>query len=478
MAGSAVFLLGAGFSAPFGIPTMMPFLRSFQAIAQRKYPEFYDTLQEHLSKLPSDGDIEALLSSLNSAERLKASLPPRMSVDKDLSRWENDSRFLKAHLISYIIEQCERFDRTRVSEILTPLIEELHKNATILDVHLFTTNYDRVIEHACEVGNIAFSDGFGTKLTAPRAFDSKLRLCKLHGSVTYYVDRHTAGKPVFWRLDRGYPLPGPDFRLTRNGHEIEPLMVLPTLEKEALGDPYGHLSHLFVDTMASARVVVAIGTSLRDSHLVSALRYSSSGIVLLVVDTEPAQAVSRISGVQCVTLRANAEDFLSVSRARLVDLFERCGTETDRNQVLSNVEEFAEQELREIARWKSMTEGQRKALAAIGAGGTEAVVLHSLRTLYGVSDTRAMEVVSKMCNPENSQSIRKATAACLGMSGNPGVVSALGTVASEDESADVRLEAYLALEEFNTDEARRALSDAGQRRPADAYFAGKQTGSL
>ena len=29
MTGSAVFLLGAGFSAPFGVPTMTPFLSSF-----------------------------------------------------------------------------------------------------------------------------------------------------------------------------------------------------------------------------------------------------------------------------------------------------------------------------------------------------------------------------------------------------------------------------------------------------------------
>ena len=142
------------------------------------------------------------------------------------------------------------------------------------EVHLFTTNYDRVVEHACETGDVRFADGFGhSKLAAPweRSFDAKIRLCKLHGSVTYYIDRHSGVEPVFWRLDRGYPLPSPDFRLTRLGRELEPLMVLPTLEKEALGDPYGHLNHLFVDTMARAKVVVAVGTSLRDKHLVSAI---------------------------------------------------------------------------------------------------------------------------------------------------------------------------------------------------------------
>ena len=61
MTGSAVFLLGAGFSAPFGVPTMTPFLSSFQAVAEKKYSDLCSTLAEHISKLPQDGDIEALL---------------------------------------------------------------------------------------------------------------------------------------------------------------------------------------------------------------------------------------------------------------------------------------------------------------------------------------------------------------------------------------------------------------------------------
>ena len=44
MTDSSVFLLGAGFSAPFGVPTMMPFLRSFQSDAEKKYPDLYGTL--------------------------------------------------------------------------------------------------------------------------------------------------------------------------------------------------------------------------------------------------------------------------------------------------------------------------------------------------------------------------------------------------------------------------------------------------
>ena len=473
MTDSAVFLLGAGFSAPFGVPTMMPFLRSFQSDAQKKYPDLYATLTEHLSKLADDGDIEALLTSLGSAEKLRDGLPPTMPVPDRLLKWERESRYLKAHLVSYIVEQCERFDRAHVAQVLTPLISALANNGVIRGVHLFTTNYDRVIEHACETGDISFSDGFGkSKLAAPwqGEFDGKIRVCKLHGSVTYYVDRHSGGKPVFWRLDRGYPLPGPDFRLTRDGHEIEPLMVLPTLEKEALGDPYGHLNHLFVETMARAKVVVAIGTSLRDKHLVSAITYNSSSIVLLVVDTEPAHALARIPGVRCVTLRADANDFLNVSGERLIGLFGRCMAESDGPKIEAFVKEFAESEVEEIARWKSMTAEQRAALAAIGSGGSEPVIVRALQTLYGVADARAMQVVGKMCVPGNAQSVRKAAAGCLGLSGNPSVVTLLAAVAIGDNSPDVRLEAYLALDTLGTSNARDALADARRKWSSDAYF--------
>ena len=189
-----IFLLGAGFSAPFDIPTMTPFLRSFKEIAERKYPDLVDTLQEHLAKIPEDSDIEALLSSLGSGERLRESLPPTMTMTDELKRWERESQLLKSHLSSYIIERCERFDRDRAVAIIAPLLRRLFQSARIQHAHLFTTNYDRIIEHVCESSEIDISDGFDRptrEQAAPwsRNFSAKLRLYKLHGSVTYYVDK-------------------------------------------------------------------------------------------------------------------------------------------------------------------------------------------------------------------------------------------------------------------------------------------------
>ena len=475
MNGSIIFVLGAGFSAPFDVPTMRPFLRSFQDVAERKYPDLQETLQRHFLKLPDDSDIEALLTSLSLAETVKDSLPPTSTISEELDMWEKESHYLKAHLVSYIIERCERFDRDRASEVLSPLISKLHGSSAIQKVHLFTTNYDRIIEYVCESINIDFSDGFGRsgrELAAPwkREFSGRIRLYKLHGSVTYYVDRKSRYEPIFLRLDRGYPLPSPEFRLTREGRELEPLMVLPTMEKDTLSDPYGYLNHLFTQTMSETRIVVMIGTSLRDNHLVSAINYNSNNVVVLLIDTDPAPASDRIPGVACIKLRASAENFLKVSTERLILLFEQCIEETNKEKIIELVEGFAENEVAEISQWISMTEVQREALNTIRSDKSISDVLMSIQRLHGIAHSDIIEAVASKCLPGNPGMIRKAAAGCLGLSGNPAAVTALESIVTEDNSTDVRLEGYLALKRLGTDDALEALEAARHRWPEDTYF--------
>ena len=120
MAVSVAFLLGAGFSAPYGIPTMRPFLHSFRTMAKSKYPDLHDTLELHFSRLGDDSDIEALLSGLGKADRLADAMPGGKIDSTELCVWQEQSRYLKSHLISYIIEQCERYDEESVKAVMSP----------------------------------------------------------------------------------------------------------------------------------------------------------------------------------------------------------------------------------------------------------------------------------------------------------------------------------------------------------------------
>ena len=137
MTGAVSFVLGAGFSAPFNIPTMKPFLTEFRNFASRKYSNLENVLNKHFAKLENESDIEGLLSSLNKAEDLVSAMPSPCHMIPKLSQWASDSRFLKAHLVSYIIERCEQFNRKRAEKEIAPLLNYLNNSRTAFRSSLF-----------------------------------------------------------------------------------------------------------------------------------------------------------------------------------------------------------------------------------------------------------------------------------------------------------------------------------------------------
>ena len=476
MTTSIVFLLGAGFSSPFGVPTMYPFLESFRETAKRKYPQLCGTLDQHFQRLDEESDLEALLSSLGKAERLLDAVPPDCSPPKEYEEWHKQSIYLKSNLISYIIERCERFDANLAVTVLVPAMRRLCTSPTVADIHLFTTNYDRIIEYICEAAEIDYADGFGStdrELVAPwnrRYEEKKVRIYKLHGSVTYYVDQKKGSPQTFLRLDRGYPLPGPDFRLSREGKELEPLMVLPTLEKDALGDPYAHLNQLFTETMARTHLVVAVGTSLRDNHLVSAMNYNVDRVVVLIVDTDPTHAMDRIPNVTTVPLRADSRAFFERSIERLISATQGINHERSRDEVQRVVEEFASNEVDALSRVASLTDSQQEALNCIVESNSEKELLGALQKVRGITEEKVIEAVGARTALECPAEIRKAATSCLGLCASTSGINILSRVAREDSASDVRLEAYLALRALGTRSSLDALASARERWPQDAYF--------
>lgn len=475
MNGGVNFVLGAGFSAPFNIPTMRPFLTSFRDFAGRKYPNLNTTLSSHLAKLDDESDIEGLLSSLSRAEQLGSALPSPCHMNSELGHWESDSRSIKAHLVSYIIERCEQFDREGAEKEIAPLLNRLNSSNRISEVHFFTTNYDRILEYVAESANIELDDGFENlagELVAPwnQQFRSKCRLYKLHGSVTYYVDRKSRQTNDFLRLDRGYPLPDPDFRLSRQGRELEPLMVLPTLEKDAVDDPYSYLMLTFSEQLSKGGLVVAMGTSLRDVHLVSALNFSSEKIVVLVIDTDPEAAIQRMPNVKSVPLRVNISECLLALAEELAELAERCAHISCIDELTSQVRQFANEQESVLGTWRSLTHEQRDQINVLKGEGSFIDKIEAIRGLHGLSGTGVIEAVSALLTTEQVPELRKAAAGCLGLCGSSVVVDVLADVATQDDCPDVRLESYLALREIGGIEAENALENAHKAWPEDAFF--------
>ena len=475
MIGAVSFVLGAGFSAPFNIPTMRPFLTSFRTFAGRKYPGLKETLENHVAKLTDTSDIEGLLSSLSSAEELPDAMPSPSHMNAKLEQWAKESRSIKAHLVSYIIERCEQFDRAAAENAITTWLERLNTSSELSTVHFFTTNYDRILEHVAEYAHIPLDDGFSTSvgdLVAPWTgnYNNKLRLYKLHGSVTYYVDRQCDPVKEFLRLDRGYPLPGPDFRLSRKGRDLEPLMVLPTLEKDAMDDPYGHLMHVFSETLSKGGLVVAMGTSLRDGHLVSAINFSRERIVVLVIDSAPELAVNQVPDLCTVSLTADLSDCLKYLSLPLVELAERCSIISEKQKLFDVVSEFAVEQRHMLGMLREISEEQREQLEVLRQSSNDLLKLEAIGCLQGVHHPDIMEAVAACVVQEESPEVRKAAAGCLGLGRNADFVHILAEAAACDKEPDVRLESYLALREIGGDSAIIALEMAKRHWPEDPFF--------
>ena len=244
-------------------------------------------------------------------------------------------------------------------------------------------------------------------------------------STSYYVDQTRGDSSKFLRLDRGYPLPGPDFRLSREGNELEPMMVLPTLEKDTLGEPYSHLNHLFTETMSETLLVVAVGISLRDNHIVGAINYNTDSVVVLLVDVDPTGPGQQIPGIKNVKLGVDAKTFFGSSLFRL--------------------EKFVNGEAAELAKKRTLTDLQQKALERLVSSIRSDELLEAIQELRGISADGVIQAIGEASNERYPSDIRKAAAGCLGHSGTRPAIGWLGKIAKEDASSDVRLEAYLAL---------------------------------
>lgn len=205
-------------------------------------------------------------------------------------------------------------------------------------VHVFTTNYDTLIEQALDELGVRYSDGFvgtvtrrfdgagyGLDLYYPgevtegrvRRFDKFMHLYKIHGSVTWRrrangrVELVGGGLTLSWKewlalapssresaLDEVYPASAP------------PLAVLPTEYKtvETLGLPYSLLLRAFHQHLNAPQTFLLVsGYGFADEHinLVVDQAMTNPSLVLLVVDPNPsADLLARVKRYQASGERA------------------------------------------------------------------------------------------------------------------------------------------------------------------------------
>jgi hypothetical protein len=440
------FLLGAGASYPYGVPLMSGFYRDFTDHVAKRHPHcsaFLASLDARHAVPRSD--LETLITDLQNILSLTTGLETLGYSEAAVTSGVEMARELRGYLDAFIVDRCERFDRDKASTELRPLLALSTDGA----LWVFSTNYDRIVEFACEANGIAWSDGFDTTAPTPvadwqGAFDKAVRVVKLHGSVNWYEDDPGG---ALHRLDRGYSLPGHDFRLLRGDQRLRPLMIIPTLEKEALGDPYIGLAVKFTDVLKETRLLIIVGNSLRDRHLKAYIQQRVDQLHVLIVSPGASGSRNVLSHpARTHTLDAGVSEFLSFGGVALRGLRDEIAKSVSDESVAAAIVHFIAQVSEQVADEASISGSEELHSAWVNLGNTStAVRVAAVNTLGRHPHPAVVRRLKSMLSTDASQHVRAAAIdALLAVSGSA-ALEAIGEALCTDSSVDVQLEAALAL---------------------------------
>lgn len=477
MSGPVAFLIGAGASYPYGVPLMVGLYDGFHELVERRYRRCLPLL-ELLTRPERHArpDLETLLSDL---QETIASAAHARSLGHNLAGLEEQASLateLRGYLDAYIVDSCERFDRQRAFREMKRLLD--------LSAHgplwIFTTNYDRIIEYACEHHGIVFADGFEAEGDQPVAdwsgrFGAEVNVVKLHGSVNWYEDDPGGG---LHRLDRGYALPSHEFRLTRGGQMLKPLMIIPTLEKEALGKPYVQLAMKFTDVLEETQILVVAGSSLRDRHLRSYIEGRLDGLyVVLVSPSADDQQNIFDRSDRTFALSMGFSEFLTVGGEALTRLVAELGGDgTDDGEVRATIEEFvraAATEGREDAEIAADNPDLAKALQDTREGSVAQRARAATALAQHVHPAVRRRLTAVLQSDPDAPARVAAVSSLLRVAGSE-AIPVLAQALERDPSQDVQMEAALALARFDGEEtigaALRAALERDDLSPATRMF--------
>jgi hypothetical protein len=153
-------------------------------------------------------------------------------------------------------------------------------------LHIFTTNYDRLIEHGCDLAGLRIIDRFVGALNPifrasrieidlhynppgirgePRFMEGVLRLTKLHGSLEWFFDK---AERIIRR--NGIPFGAPADHTDVPNNPIDTVMIYPNPAKDVETTQYPY-AELFRDFAAAVcrpnAVVVTYGYGFGDDHI-------------------------------------------------------------------------------------------------------------------------------------------------------------------------------------------------------------------
>lgn len=443
------FLLGAGASYPFGIPMMRELYTDFVKYIERTRPHCYSLVERIQATFGPTADLEALISQLDKIRAIRDGLavlqpndiPPMPEIDV--------ADELRGYLDAYLIEVCERFDMRKVRNLLSEFVNFCNDS----DAYVFSTNYDRLIETAAAGLAIPCVDGFEQGSHKPESawtgHDiglSGVKLVKLHGSVNWYRED---GSGAVFRLERGYSLPSHEYRLTHGDKALRPLMIIPTLEKSVLENPYAALLTVFSDALLQLEVLFVIGNSMRDEHIKNTIGARIGELEVVLVNPE-ADKLGPDFGVTDNVHAApiGTEDFIAQGVPRLHELAEAVQVaDTTHEEVRLVVQNFVDAVVDTSNTYRGMKEDEQVLAHKLKEAARDEKV-EIIRNIQPGVHEEILSLLRKSAQYGGSESEQIAAIDSLAELGDTGAVDALYETARGRSSLPVRAEAALALKQI------------------------------
>ncbi|QZH74985.1 MAG: SIR2 family protein [Erythrobacter sp.] len=248
--GNPVIVLGSGASMPHGLPSMgdlAEFLKGNIKPSDAKESSGWDAV---VAELDDGNHLEAALEGKN----LPASL-----LQKIICETWNCVNEKDAAVFFGLAKDPAAFPLGR---ILSSLFQ-----STNVAVHVVTTNYDRVIEYACNSAGLLFNAGFtpgylqtweaggGVGFMIAGKPTRMVKIWKVHGSLDWFqtADDAVVGLPVFQLPDETHI----------------PLIVTPGLNKyeKTHQDPFRSTINGADAALRGASAFLTIGFGFRDQHI-------------------------------------------------------------------------------------------------------------------------------------------------------------------------------------------------------------------
>lgn len=249
--GCPTIVLGSGASMPHGLPSMGELSTYLRNNIEAKGEAESDAWLLVETALANGDHLEAALEGKN--------LPPSLLSKIVGLTWscvnEKDMQLLEA--------AAANDSNFALGKLLVRMFSSTHS-----EVHVVTTNYDRVAEFACNSKNILFQTGFApgyiqkwestgrVKFTHAAKPSRVVKIWKVHGSLDWFrtADERIIGLPVF-------ELP--------SAEHYTPLIVTPGLNKyeKTYEDPFRTTINGADSALKNASAFLCVGFGFRDQHI-------------------------------------------------------------------------------------------------------------------------------------------------------------------------------------------------------------------